>query len=109
MIKITKEDYLQLSFNYENVIDIVGFHYIISTLYLCVHSPKTCIANGDYLWPPFNCDYCKTVFTKTTFKALEWPYSTDCYHYNYKEYVFLETRIKISFIELFTQIKIHNI
>jgi hypothetical protein len=105
---ITKEDYIELSVNYDNITDIVGNHYVIPVLYLGIDSPKNSIVNGDYLLLALNWDYFKIDFSKTTFKALEWPYSTDCHHYNYREYEYISRDNCLEYCHLYQQISLNG-
>jgi hypothetical protein len=83
---ITKDDYIEFKLN-NNFIDIMGYYYCNEyyPIYLSVHSPNTSVANVNY--KPFHpiVDNFKIDFSKTTYKSLEWPYNTDCHHYNHNE------------------------
>ncbi len=81
------EDFAEFRINFKNFIDILGNYHIYEQTFqviIGVHQPNNFLSNSNFEVLPQianNFDY-EVVYSKMIFKSLEWPYSTDCRHYD---------------------------
>jgi hypothetical protein len=73
--------------NFRNFFDVLSNYHISERLFqvfIGVHQRNTFLSNSNYSELPkinYDFDY-EVVYSKMIFKSLEWPYSTDCHHYD---------------------------